>query len=72
MSQTINERDIDVWFQLEREWVDLSAEDRLKKRQDYLNPLFINLSKQEFPRFYCSLEGLQKTSDEHEPNNKRA
>ena len=33
---------IDVWFQLEREWVDLSAEDRLKKRQDYLNPLFIN------------------------------
>ncbi|MFR3734000.1 MAG: IS66 family transposase [Enterococcus sp.] len=33
---------IDIWFQLERKWVDLSAEDRLKRRQDYLNPLFIN------------------------------
>ena len=33
---------IDIWFQLEREWVDLSVEDRQKKRRDYLTPLFIN------------------------------
>lgn len=33
---------IDLWFQLEREWAALSAEDRLKNRQDYLRPLFIN------------------------------
>ena len=33
---------MDIWFQLEREWAELSAEERLKKRQAYLKPLFIN------------------------------
>lgn len=33
---------IDIWFQLEREWADLSAEARLKKRHAYLKPLFVN------------------------------
>lgn len=33
---------MDIWFQLEREWAALSAEERLEKRQAYLKPLFIN------------------------------
>ena len=33
---------MDIWFQLEREWSTLSAEERLEKRQAYLKPLFVN------------------------------
>ena len=33
---------MDVWFQLERDWTALSAEERLGKRHAYLKPLFIN------------------------------
>jgi transposase len=33
---------MDIWFKLEQEWAPLSVDVRLKKRHDYLKPLFVN------------------------------